>query len=158
VKNIIPSYRDALIFFVVMLADRYSKAWALQTLSEHPWHVVPGFNYVLAWNRGISWSLFSTSSFIGYVFLTAFVASFIGVLWVYTNWRIQGRKNVAFEMMMLGGALSNLIDRLWYGAVIDFIQLYVGPYYWPVFNVADMCIMLGVLGILIRTHWYEHAR
>jgi signal peptidase II len=58
--------------------------------------------------------------------------------------------------LVLGGSLSNLVDRLWYKAVLDFIELYIGPYSWPVFNVADVCIVIGIGGILLRS-WRKNS-
>lgn len=55
-----------------------------------------------------------------------------------------------WEILVFAGAISNLVDRVLYGAVLDFIELYVGRWSWPVFNVADSLIVCGVIGMLFR--------
>ena len=55
-----------------------------------------------------------------------------------------------FEALVLSGAVSNFIDRLYYGAVVDFIDCYVAHWHWPTFNVADACIVVGIGGIIGR--------
>lgn len=142
-----------LLFLIVIVADRITKLWALQTLSAEQWSICYGLNFVLLWNRGISWSLFSTQSQIGFWILTGAISCAVTGFTVFTVWRARHKFPVFFEALVLGGALSNIIDRFWYGAVIDFIELYVGSYSWPVFNIADSMIVIGVGGMLLRVWW-----
>lgn len=140
------------------LVDRLTKSWAIKELSSSPLSVCPGIELILTWNRGISWSMFTTLQSSGFWVLTAFIAIITGMFICYTIWRLMHKLPVFLEMLVLGGAISNLIDRFWYGAVVDFIDLYVGNYHWPTFNLADAFIVMGISGICIRSWWssYEH--
>lgn len=146
-------YAPFLLLSFSLIADRLTKWWALEVLSEKPISVFYGFDLVIQWNQGVSWSMFRATSTTGYWLLTIFISCMILGLAAYIYHRAAQRYSIVFEMLVLGGALSNLIDRLYYGAVLDFIELYVGSYHWPVFNIADMCICFGVVGILIKNLW-----
>ena len=139
-----------LLLALVIVVDRLTKWWAFKTLFLAPWPVCYGLNFVLSWNRGISWSLFATNNPYGYWTLTALIIATIATFAGYVWWRATKKLPITFEMLVLGGALSNVIDRFWYGAVLDFIELYVGQWYWPVFNIADSMVVVGVCGILTR--------
>lgn len=95
--------------------------------------------------------MLATDGALGYWILTAAIIATIASFAGYTLWRVQQNLPIASEMLVLGGALSNVIDRFWYGAVLDFIELYVGAWHWPIFNIADTMVVLGVCGILART-------
>ena len=144
-----------LLFLLILFADRFSKAWALKTLAHTEMAPFYGCNLVLTWNKGVSWSLFATSTEWGFFILTICISLTIaGFAW-YTLWRTLHFQSIWCEAMVLGGALSNLMDRFFYGAVIDFIDLYVGPYHWPVFNFADVAICCGIAGIMLRAMHIE---
>lgn len=144
-----------IIFLLVIFVDRVFKCWALKTLSFTPLSVCYGFNLVLAWNRGVSWSMLQTDTQLGFWILTSGIILANISFGIYTLWRAQQGLSVMWEMLVLGGGISNVIDRFWYGAVLDFIEWYVGTWYWPVFNIADSMVVLGVCGIVARTWWEE---
>jgi signal peptidase II len=109
--------------------------------------VLPFFNLVMLWNPGISLGLFPASSVEGTVFLATFQMIAVGVLgwWLWSAHKAP----VAIGLgMVIGGALGNLIDRLVYGKVADFIQLHAFGYSFYVFNVADAAITFGVVALL----------
>jgi signal peptidase II len=109
--------------------------------------VLPFFNLVMLWNPGISLGLFPASSVEGTVFLATFQMVAVGVLgwWLW----FAHKAPVAIGLgMVIGGALGNLIDRLVYGKVADFIQLHAFGYSFYVFNVADAAITFGVVALL----------
>jgi len=143
------------LFFLSFILDRVTKWLALSFLSGATKQVCYGFNLVLVWNRGVSWSLFWAETTTAYWILVAFIMFAIIALSAYVLWRFINNFSINWEMLVLGGAISNLIDRLWYGAVIDFIDIYVSVYHWPVFNIADAAIVIGIGGIFIRTWWYN---
>ena len=105
--------------------------------------MVPWFKFVFVWNPGTSFSLFrnlGTTAPIALVVLTAVIIGFLGhFLWTraksHEQWPL---------MLIIGGALGNLIDRVRFGAVIDFLDFHVGTWHWPAFNIADICICVGV--------------
>ena len=139
------------IFLLSFALDRVTKILALKFLSVVPLPVCYVFNLVLSWNRGVSWSMFSTQSALGFWLLNGIIGLVILFFAGYAMVRVRQNKTIVWEMMVLGGALSNMLDRLVFGAVLDFIELYIANISWPIFNVADMFIVLGIGGIFIRT-------
>ncbi|MCB2108866.1 MAG: signal peptidase II, partial [Rhodobacteraceae bacterium] len=105
--------------------------------------IIPQFNFIMAWNRGISFSLFSAGSD-AQTWLLVGVQSAItlGLLWWLA--RLNGRLLIVGAGLIIGGAIGNIIDRLRFGAVTDFIDFYVGNWHFATFNVADSCISIGV--------------
>jgi signal peptidase II len=142
---------NALIIFLVTLGlDRFTKAWALKVLSLGLQSPTSFLNLVLTWNKGVSWGLFSTNNEWGARLLTFVICMVMfGFAW-HTVRRTCYFQVVWCEGLVLGGAISNLIDRFLHGAVIDFIELHAFGYSFPVFNIADAAICLGVAGMLIR--------
>ena len=139
-----------LVPLIPLLADRISKALICAYLIV-PKSICYGFNITITWNRGISWSMLHHAEF---WWLIAMLSALIIVLIFYTGWRMRQGAMVIGEMFLIGGALSNVIDRLMYGAVLDFIELYVANYRWPVFNIADIFIVIGV-GIMLIKNWRQ---
>lgn len=137
-----------LAFLVILFVDRFSKAWAFQTLADKAFAPFYGCNIVLTWNKGISWGMFASDSEMAFYVLTGVISVTIAGLLYYTVRRALRFQPIIFETVALVGALSNLVDRFFYGAVIDFIQLYVGPFSFPVFNIADVAICIGAAGML----------
>ncbi len=135
----------------VFILDRISKIVALSLLSATPQPLFYGCNLVIVWNRGVTWSLLTAHNVLGYWLLVSFITCIITAFAIYTIKQLKHGFSIGWEMLVLGGALSNLVDRLWYKAVIDFIELYIGPYSWPIFNIADVCIVIGIGGILLRS-------
>ena len=137
-----------MIFLTTFGADRITKSWALANLQNGTISVFPGLNLLLSWNRGISWGLFDQTTTTGFYTLTAFIIAIIVFFMFYTISELKKNHCVGFEFLVISGAISNLFDRFWYGAVIDFIDVYAGAWHWPTFNIADACIVVGVIGIL----------
>ena len=139
-----------LISFIVFLLDFISKFWAVKTLLPHEAiSVFPCFNLYLTFNRGVSFSLFSAQSDIGVWVLIALTAS-ISALIIYF---IQKEKENFTRLglaLVLGGAIGNLLDRIRFGSVIDFLDFYWGTYHWPAFNIADSAICIGAGLILFQ--------
>lgn len=106
------------------------------------------FNLVLAWNTGVSFSLFDSYGATGTTILIG-VSTLITLLFV--GWLLTTKRPWMTTAlgMIIGGALGNLYDRMTYGAVIDFLDFHVNGYHWPAFNLADTFITVGVTFILI---------
>lgn len=118
-------------------------AWALVPYPYIISHVTSFFNLVFTWNPGASFSIFRSlgeSAPIIIIFITSMVIGFMGY-YLFNNAKEKERLPLA---LIIGGALGNLIDRLRFGAVIDFIDLHAGSIHWPAFNVADICICAGI--------------
>ena len=109
--------------------------------------IIPGFfNLIYLWNPGVAFGLFAEDgSRLRYFVVVANLLAAGGLFW-YS--RRQKRISQFFSGLIAGGALGNLIDRLLYGRVFDFLDFHLGPYHWPAFNLADAAITLGVLGFL----------
>ncbi len=140
-----------IIFILCLSADRFSKCWAVSKLSNDPLVINNNLSFTLAWNRGISWSMLQFSSPVHFWLLTSIIALVIVIFGVYTIMQYRTGSKIIFETMILAGAVSNFFDRCWYGAVVDFIELHVHEWYWPTFNIADACIVVGVFCIMIKT-------
>lgn len=132
---------------LLLLLDQLTKHWALAVLMPYqPLEVWPFFNLMLAFNPGAAFSFLSDAGgWQQYIFSgIALVVSFILFVWLRRLQRHETLLAIAL-VSILAGAIGNLIDRLYWGHVIDFIQLHVGPYYWPTFNIADTVICIGAV-------------
>lgn len=134
-----------------MLTDQASKQAVLATLQPgDSIPVIPGFfNLVLAYNRGISYSMLSDHPFPYLPYVLAAVAIAASILFVQMMGQENRKLHVFGFAALIGGALGNMVDRLMHGAVIDFIHLYYNGFSWYVFNVADTAICLGVAALLL---------
>lgn len=133
---------------LILAADQITKLWALDALRNPPVRieVLPFWDFVLVWNRGVSFGLFGGGGVPPLALAAVTAAIALGVaVWLAraTSWW-----TVVAAGLVLGGAVGNIIDRLIYGAVVDFIDWHAYGYHWPVFNIADAGITLGV-GVLI---------
>lgn len=138
-----------IVAVVVLIADQVSK-WAILEMFDKPPHVLevlPVFNLVLTWNRGISFGLFGNTGGMGPWILTG-VAVVIAAILARWLMRTTSRWSALGLGLVIGGALGNVIDRVRFGAVVDFLDVHVLGYHWPAFNVADSAITVGA-GILI---------
>jgi signal peptidase II len=105
------------------------------------------FAIVLVWNRGMSFGMFNTGEpLVPWILGALAVAVAIGLVW----WLAKAQRWLVIVgvSLVLGGAVGNLIDRLLYGAVVDFVLLHAGDWRFPAFNVADSAITLGVIALL----------
>jgi signal peptidase II len=133
----------------VVVLDQLSKWWILG-LMDPPREIAlaPFFNLVLAWNRGVSFSLFhSGAAYAPYILSAVALAVVAGLLW----WlgRMERPLPILAIGLVVGGALGNVIDRLYHGAVVDFLDVHAVGWHWPAFNLADSAITLGVAGLVI---------
>lgn len=135
---------------IVILIDQITKLWADSVLQYHqPVPVMPMLNLTLAYNTGAAFSFLSDAGgwqrwfFIGLTLLISIVL----FRWIWAM-RAEERLHAASLSLILGGAIGNLIDRVGYGYVIDFIDVYYKTYHWPIFNIADSAITLGVVFLI----------
>lgn len=109
--------------------------------------IFPGFNLTLLFNPGVSFGLFPVGSDKGLVFMLSIQAILSLGIAVYA-WTQRGKWIVWPLLLLLSGALGNLVDRFINGAVTDYLDFYVGTFHWPAFNLADVWITLGVAGLI----------
>ena len=143
--------RYFVIALVVLLLDQLTKLWVLNSFETFEIvTVLPVFNLTLVFNEGAAFSfLADAGGWQRYIFVSiSAVMSIVFVVWLsrvksHELWLATG---LAF---LLGGAVGNLIDRVWLGKVIDFLQWHWHDAYFPAFNLADAAITLGVILLLI---------
>ena len=130
----------------IIILDQISKWVILGTLQPgESRYVAPFFNWVLTFNTGAAFSFLSDAGGWQRWFFTALA---LGVsVWIVSLLRRHvGEFRLSLALtLVLGGALGNVIDRMRFGAVVDFIQWHVAGYYWPAFNVADSAITIGAI-------------
>jgi len=136
---------------IVVLLDQLTKLWVLNSFETFEIvTILPVFNLTLVFNEGAAFSfLADAGGWQRYIFVSiSAVMSIVFVIWLsrvrsHERWLATG---LAF---LLGGAVGNLIDRVWLGKVIDFLQWHWHDAYFPAFNLADAAITLGVILLLI---------
>ncbi len=115
------------------------------------------FNLVMAWNTGVSFSMFSNSGeYMKYIL----IAVALGITTLFSAWLWHTKKHsegICYALI-IGGALGNVIDRARFGAVIDFLDFHVMGYHWPAFNVADMAVVIGVTLLVITSLFFDLER
>jgi signal peptidase II len=135
---------------LVFTLDQASKYWLLEVMhiaARAPMRLHENFALVMAWNRGVSFSMFShASAWMPFVLVALALA--ISAVLVRLALASPSRWERVGYAMVIGGALGNALDRLRFGAVADFFYVHVGQLGWPAFNVADMAICSGV-GLLL---------
>ncbi len=151
--------RQAALFGLgLFLAAQASKYWilfgvfGLQAPRLGDWAppipVTGFFNLVLVWNTGISFGLFNTGQETTRWILIGLTGAISVALAIWLT--RAHRPFIAFAVAaVLGGAIGNLLDRLIFGAVVDFLDFHVAGFHWPAFNLADSAIVLGVAALVI---------
>ena len=132
---------------LALAADQTSKAVVLrnaETLSGRV-EVVPGFDLVLGRNDGVAFGLLGGVGPWALVGLAAVVVAWLLVAML----RAPRRPEAIAYGAVIGGAIGNVMDRLRYGAVTDFLDVHAGAWHWPAFNLADVAIVCGVAGIVL---------
>jgi signal peptidase II len=137
---------------IVVILDQLSKAavvgfFAERALGQHE-SVTPFFNLVLTYNRGMSFGLFNQGAGLNALLFSLVAAVIVAVL-AYWLSRVESPFLAVAIGLVIGGAIGNVIDRIRLGAVVDFLDFYVGSWHWPAFNVADSAICVGVAAMLL---------
>lgn len=139
---------------LVLVLDQLSKWYVVELLMrpdgvvDTPFHtpraieVLPFLDIVMAWNRGVSFGIFNNDSPYNAVVLTALSLAISAVLVVWMARTADRWLRVALGLIV-GGALGNVVDRIRFGAVADFLDLHAGGWHWPAFNLADAAITVG---------------
>jgi len=144
-----PSIRHIIWFTIVsgitVILDFLLKNWMLALIFSPPRQIVltPFLNLTPVWNSGISFGLFQNQQLVGKLVIPV-LAVFV-VLWLFfTLYELTNLQRFAAGLIA-GGAIGNLIDRLRFERVVDFVDIHIGIYHWPAFNLADSAIFLGVV-------------
>ena len=132
----------------VVILDQASKVWLISWLeSQGGWLQISGFfNLVMVWNRGISFGMLQSGE-TGRWLLAIFSALVCLGLGIWLQRQTHRVPTLALGAV-IGGAIGNIIDRIWHGAVADFFDFHLMGYHWPAFNFADSAITIGVAMLL----------
>ncbi len=148
------------VALITVVVDQAHKAWMLYVYdigAKQTVTVTPFFDLVLVWNKGISYGLLPQESAAGRFGLIAFaaVACLALILWLA---RITTPLTAVAIGLIIGGAVGNAIDRTIYGAVADFFAFEIFGFDWYVFNIADVAIVAGVIGLLYDSLFGGHKK
>lgn len=138
---------------VVVAVDQLSKHVLLEHFGEvacadRREHVTAFFDLVLTCNRGMSFGLFNSGPGLSVPLFTVGAAAIVAILVVWLR-RVGNDLLASAIGMIIGGAIGNVVDRVRFGGVIDFLYFHLGAWYWPAFNFADSAICIGVLVMLL---------
>ena len=140
---------DFSIVTFIFLIDRASKLLIIgssETYEQYGVSITSFLNFNLIWNEGIAFGLFSFDEKLYYNLLTIFIC-LITVVIIWLMLKSKGFEKLSF-MMIIGGSLGNIFDRVFYSAVPDFIDIHVNNFHWFIFNVADIFITLGIVCLI----------
>lgn len=144
--------RGLAVAALAALADQLSKIWVLDRFAERadapPILPVTSFlNLVLTWNRGMSFGLFNSGTALNSLVFSILAALIVSALLVWLSRVRETLLSIAIGLVV-GGAAGNVVDRLWRGAVVDFLDFHVAGWHWFAFNLADAAICVGV-GLMV---------
>ncbi|MCJ2045862.1 signal peptidase II [Methylobacterium sp. J-078] len=146
-----PSRLGLAALLVTLVLDQATKLglyFGTDLVLTQPWRIAPFAEFLVVWNRGVSYGMFQQEGDLGRWVLVAVscVAAIALILWMR---RAESRLLGLALGLVAGGAIGNAIDRAAYGAVFDFVHLHWGRWSWYVFNVADAAIVAGVVGLIL---------
>ena len=141
--------KKIIIILVLFFLDRITKIYLINLQADGTdidFYINPFLNFYLVWNTGIGFGLASLEANIYYHILTSVITIInIGLIFLL----IRSKKVYTYLIaLIIGGSLGNLFDRIYYYAVPDFIDLHLDNYHWFIFNVADIFITVGIIGLL----------
>ena len=139
------------IILICFILDRVSKVYVISLFTQPNFndsiYINSYLNFILLWNKGIAFGLFQSEQMFYHV-ITAII--FIVIFFIcFLILKSEKKWEIIYFSMITGGALGNFIDRIYYNAVPDFIDLHYKELHWFTFNVADMCITIGIIFYLI---------
>ena len=146
VRDGVSAVRWYVLAAVVIVLDQISKQVALANIQHgETIYVAPFWNWVLTFNRGAAFSFLASEDGWQRWFFTVLALGVSGWI-VFMLRQHPTQKLLSFALaLIMGGALGNVIDRVRFGAVVDFVQWHAAGYYWPAFNVADSAITVGAV-------------
>ena len=147
-----PRLRWIWLSLAIVFFDRLTKAW-IETQTTDSWRheVIHNFIYLVhSKNPGIAFSLFagSASPVLRILLIVGAVAIIAVIAWLLVGGRNLSTLNAAGLALLLGGATGNVTDRIIHGGVTDFLEVFLGSYRWPAFNVADSAITIGAIFLI----------
>ena len=141
---------DFSVIIFIFIIDRVSKLLIIsspETYEQNGTSVTSFLNFNLIWNEGIAFGLFSFDEKLYYNLLTIFIC-LITVVIIWLMLRSERLEKFSY-IMIIGGSLGNIFDRVFYSAVPDFIDIHINNFHWFIFNVADIFITIGILCLIM---------
>ena len=141
--------KKIIIILAIFFFDRATKIYLLNLQAKGidvDFYIYPFLNFYLIWNTGIGFGLASMEANIYYHILTLIIL-IINIGLIFFLIKSKGIYTYLIALI-IGGSLGNLFDRIYYYAVPDFIDLHIGNYHWFIFNVADIFITVGIIGLI----------
>ena len=142
--------KKIIIILAIFFTDRVTKFYLLNLQAEGidiDFYIYSFLNFYLVWNSGVGFGLASMEANIYYHIVTAII---VIVNFGLIYFLVKSKGGYAYLIaLIIGGSLGNLLDRIYYHAVPDFIDLHLANYHWFVFNVADIFITLGIIGLML---------
>ncbi len=135
--------KGVLVYLISGTVPLYGVAWDIVPFPYLMANVSDFFNIVFTWNFGASFSMFRTLGESAPLIIIIITGAVICALMYYLLTRAR-RYEILPLSLVCGGAIGNLVDRIRFGAVVDFLDFHIGGLHWPAFNVADICIVIGV--------------
>ena len=147
--NLKKIFFNSALTLVIFFVDRISKIYIIKISAlegKVDIYLTEYLNFYLIWNKGVAFGLFSSNESFIYNIITGIIMiiSIVVSVMIYNN---SGLKKVSL-LFVLGGALGNLFDRIYYSAVPDFIDLHFNGFHWFIFNVADIFITFGIICVI----------
>ena len=136
------------VISIIFFLDRYTKLYILNNFTENTYYLNNYINLDLVWNTGIGFGLFSSNSDIIYN-LTSLLIIVVIICLIYFLIRSEKYEKIIYSIIV-GGALGNFYDRIFFKAVPDFIDLHYKNFHWFTFNLADIFITLGIIAFLFK--------
>ena len=137
-------------FLVLFTIDRVSKILILKNFlnnSSSEIYINPFLNFSLVWNSGIGFGILQLDANIFYLLISIIITA-INLILIYWMFTSSNYLESIFISIILGGALGNLFDRYYYSSVPDFIDLHYESFHWFTFNIADIFITIGIIGLI----------
>ena len=138
-----------LLFIGIVIVDRVSK-WLITYAGITVCKVTAWLSWCLYYNRGVSWSFLHTEDTMPFVLVSLLVAFITGIVAWQAYTHLRHGDPIYGQLMVVAGSCSNLLDRVLYGGVIDFIYIHIGDWSFAVFNIADVAIVLGVCVMFLQ--------
>jgi len=143
--------KKIIIILLIFCFDRATKFYLISQQysgTDIDFYIYPFLNFYLVWNTGIGFGLASLEADFIYHILTVIIAA-INLILIIILIKSKGIYEYLIAIV-LGGSLGNLFDRMYYFAVPDFIDVHIGNFHWFIFNIADIFITLGIIGLITK--------
>ena len=143
--------KKIIIVLTLFFFDRAIKMYLIDlqlTGTDVDFYIFPFLNFFLIWNTGIGFGIASLESNIFYHTLTTIIVV-VNLVLIFFLFKARGIRAYLLALT-IGGSLGNLFDRIYYYAVPDFIDMHVGNFHWFIFNVADIFITVGIIGLVFK--------